>query len=133
MRMTTKGNHVRRQSRQEAARLNYPGSPLKELNDARHRAGVLSPLRACQVGAEKYYGKPRITTLQELVDGNEKVDSLCGNGDSHLLIADPYNPGEYSAKALYDYSDKLESTGVYICDVHEGRVALPPDTLIYWR
>lgn len=109
----------------------YKGSALQVLNDARSRAAGLSPLRASHPDGPAFAAKPKVCTLQELVDDAPKVDELAGNGDSHLLIPDEFNPGRYVRKALYDYT-KSATGDVYVCDVHEGPVALHGDTLIYW-
>lgn len=77
--------------------------------------------------------KKQVSTLQELVDNAPKMEELCGNGDSHLLIVDEMNPGQFIAKPLYDYSDQATRGGQFVCDIHEGPIALHGDTLILWK
>lgn len=121
------------QSRHDNGKRLYTSSALFEMNQARRIAAKLRPVRAsCAAGAE-LAKKSRISTLQDLIDNSPKVDALCGSGDSHLLVPDDMNPGYFVTKPLYDYSDVRLHGGQYICDVHEGRIALHGDTLILWK
>lgn len=118
--------------RSESASSRYKGSDLELLNRGRSLARSLAPLRASdEEGVEMLKTSKRLCTVQELVDGSPRVDELVGVGDSHLLIRDAMNPGYFVRKPLYDYSDRKVS-GRFVCDVHEGPVALEPDTLVCW-
>jgi hypothetical protein len=120
-------------SRQRVGRESYRGSSLQELNQARTRAAALGALRASEEGAAPFNGAGRVTTLQELVNGSAKAEALAGDAEGHLLVPDACNPGYFNAKPLYDHAQALTGAGLYLCDIHEGAVLLPADTLVYWK
>ena len=122
---------VNRKRSESALRL-YKGSELEQLNRGRALARVLAPMRASdEEGARMLSASKRVCTVKELAEGSPKADELAGVGDSHLLVRDPMNPGYFLRKPLYDYSETMTG-GRFVCDVHEGPVALEPDTLVGW-
>lgn len=120
-------------SRHRVGRDSFRGSSLHEINQARSRAAALRALRASEAVAAPFNGAGRVTTLRELVQGSAKAVALAGDAEAHLLVFDDYNPGYFSAKPLYDHAQALTSAGLYLCDIHEGAVLLPADTLVYWK
>lgn len=132
----------RNSRRQETARRIYAESALVRHNrgqrdraKARRLGADLNALRASQPDGPGFAARDRVCTLRDLVAHDPKIDHLCGIGDSHLLVPDIFNTGFYLPKALYDYQAEPTNgdSDQYLCDVHEGSVLLPADTLIYWK
>lgn len=105
---------------------------MKELNEAETRTSFWKPLYASDPAASPYLTKTRITTLLELIQDSEKTNILCGDYEAHLMVESEFNPGEYFAKPMYDYSKEPMPDGKFSIDVHEGELIVPGDTLLYW-
>jgi hypothetical protein len=92
------------------------------------------PARVGDAGVSQYMGLARVTTVKQMCDNDAACDVQIEMArEPFLMIADPYNPGEYQTMAIYDHVATPEKSGLCWIDVHSGALLVKPDTLIYWK
>lgn len=124
--------------RVQIGKANYSGSALETRNAALRRAAQLEPVRigAKNIGLERLQNSERLLTVLDYCQSGVLSGAQVDKGrEPHLLVHDPYNPGEFRAEPIYDSRvDWHESrTGKCWIDVHAGELLVDSSTAVYWK
>lgn len=124
--------------RVQIGKANYRGSALATRNAALRRASLLGAvlIGAKGVGLERLQNPERLLTVLDYCQSGVLSGTQVDKGrEPHLLVPDPYNPGEFRTEPIYDSRvDWHESrTGKCWIDVHAGELLVDGGTAVYWR
>lgn len=124
--------------RAQNGRDNYAMSQLKVRNEALQRAASLGAVQADAkgVGLERLQGSERLLNVRDYCQmGPLSVAQVNKDREPHLLIPDPYNPGEFTTEPIYDSRVEWseDRTGLCWIDIHRGELLVSSGTAVYWR
>ena len=88
------------------------------------------------VGLERLQGSERLLTVQDYCQSGVLSGAQVDKGrEPHLLMPDPYNPGELREELIYDSRGEWREakTGKCWIDVHAGELLVDASTAVYWR
>lgn len=127
-----------RAQRIQSGKVNYIGSTLEARNAALRRASLLGAvlIGAKGVGLERLQGSERLLTVQDYCQSGVLSGAQVDKGrEPHLLMPDPYNPGELRVEPIYDSRGEWREakTGKCWIDVHAGELLVDASTAVYWR
>ena len=124
--------------RVQAAKANYRGSALEVRNAALRRASMLGAVLVGTKGQglERLQASGRLLTVQDYCQSGVQSSAQVDMGrEPHLLVPDPYNPGELRVEPIYDSRVEWREaeTGKCWIDVHAGELLVDSSTAVYWR
>ena len=127
-----------RMQRIQIGKANYSGSALAARNAALRRASMLGAVLvgAKGHGLERLQASGRLLTVQDYCQSGVQSSAQVDMGrEPHLLVPDPYNPGELRVEPIYDSRVEWREAGTGKCwiDVHAGELLVDSSTAVYWR
>ena len=127
-----------RMQRIQIGKANYSGSALAARNAALRRASMLGAVLvgAKGHGLERLQASGRLLTVQDYCQSGVQSSAQVDKGrEPHLLVPDPYNPGELRVEPIYDSRVEWREAGTGKCwiDVHAGELLVDSSTAVYWR
>ena len=127
-----------RMQRIQIGKANYSGSALAARNAALRRASMVGAVLvgAKGHGLERLQASGRLLTVQDYCQSGVQSSAQVDMGrEPHLLVPDPYNPGELRVEPIYDSRVEWREaeTGKCWIDVHAGELLVDGSTAVYWK
>ncbi|WP_265304342.1 hypothetical protein [Verminephrobacter eiseniae] len=124
--------------RVQIGKANYSGSALETRNAALRRAAQLEPVRigVKNIDLERLQNSERLLTVLDYCQSGVLSGAQVDKGrEPHLLVHDPYNPGEFRTEPIYDSRVNWHESRTDKCwiDVHAGELLVDGSTAVYWK